>query len=90
MRKRSVVAALGILGTLTTAALLTVAGQASAEEKVVQKSGTVTLKVTTVVGTPTRPSVVIEIARAKPEIKLSNLQDPAVEKTVRAATKGPF
>jgi hypothetical protein len=59
---------------------LTFAGQASADEK-----GTVTMKITTIVGKPTRPSVVVEIARAKPEIKLSNLQDPAVEKAVRAA-----
>jgi len=87
MRKRSIVVALGILGT---AGLLTVAGQASADEKVAQKPGTITLKITTVVGNPTRPSVVIEIARARPEIKLSNLQDPAVEKTVRVATKAPF
>lgn len=71
-------------------ALLSLAAPASAEEKAAPKPGTVTLKVLTIVGNPTRPSVVIEIARAKPEIKLSNLQDPAVEKTVRAATKAPF
>jgi len=83
MLKSSAVAVLGVV------ALLTVAGHASAEEKAA-KPGTITLKITTVVGNPTRPSVVIELTRAKPEIKLSNLQDPAVEKIIRAASKAPF
>jgi len=52
--------------------------------------GTITLKPTTVVGHPKRPSVVIEVARAKPEVKLADLADPAVEKIVRAASKAPF
>ena len=37
-----------------------------------------------------RPSVVIEVTRAKPEFKLADLADPAVEKVLRAATKSPF
>ena len=49
-----------------------------------------TLKTINVVGNARRPSVVIEISRAKAEIKLADLQDPAVEKIVRAASKAPF
>ena len=81
---RQVLVGLSILG------LGAVAGAASADEIEAPKPGTITLKVTTVVGNPTRPSVVIEVTRAKPEIKLSNLQDPAVEKIIRAASKAPF
>ena len=51
---------------------------------------TVTMKPTTVVGTHRRPTVVIEVVRAKPEIKLKDLQDPEVEKIVRAAVTAPF
>jgi len=54
------------------------------------KPGTVTLKPTTVVGRAKRPSVVIEVTRAKPDVKLADLADPAVEKIVRAASKAPF
>jgi hypothetical protein len=64
------------------------ASSAAADETA--KPGTITLKPTTVVGSYKRPSVVIEVARAKPEIKLSDLADPAVEKVLRAATKSPF
>jgi len=53
-------------------------------------TGAVTLKPTTVVGTHRRPTVVIEVARAKPEIKLKDLQDPKVETIVRAAVTAPF
>ncbi|MEO7092642.1 MAG: hypothetical protein ABI175_05285 [Polyangiales bacterium] len=49
-----------------------------------------TLPTITVVGAHRRPTVVIEIARAKPEIKLKDLQDPKVEKIVRAAATAPF
>jgi P pilus assembly chaperone PapD len=66
-------------------ASLAVASSASADEK-----GSLTLKTTTVVGNAKRPSVVIEVSRAKAEIKLADLQDPAVEKIVRAASKAPF
>lgn len=59
--------------------------RARADEK-----GTQTLKTIQVVGSPKRPSVVIELSRAKAEIKLADLQDPAVEKIVRAASKAPF
>ena len=52
--------------------------------------GTITLKTTTVVGTHRRPTAVIEVARAKPEIKLKDLQDPKVEKIMRAAANAPF
>jgi hypothetical protein len=68
-------------------AALAISSSASADP---HEKGTQTLKVTTVVGNAKRPSVVIEVSRAKPEIKLSNLQDPAVEKIVRAASKAPF
>jgi hypothetical protein len=61
------------------------ASTARADEK-----GTQTLKTINVVGNAKRPSVVIEISRAKAEIKLADLQDPAVEKIVRAASKAPF
>jgi hypothetical protein len=73
------------LAVLLATASLAVVSTASADEK-----GTITLKPTTVVGTHRRPSVVIEISRAKPEIKLPDFQDPAVEKIVRAAAKAPF
>jgi hypothetical protein len=52
--------------------------------------GVVTLKPTTVVGTHRRPAAVIEIARAKPEIRLKDLTDPKVEKVLRAAATAPF
>jgi hypothetical protein len=69
-------------------ASLTIASSAAADET--GKPGTTTLKPTTVVGAHKRPSVVIEVTRAKPEIKLAELADPAVEKVLRAATKSPF
>jgi hypothetical protein len=74
------------LAILLAVASMVVATSASAEEK----GSTITLKTTTVVGNYKRPSVVIEVSRAKPEIKLADLQDPAVEKIVRAASKAPF
>ena len=70
---------------LTVIASLAVASAARADEK-----GTQTLKTVNVVGNARRPSVVIEISRAKAEIKLADLQDPAVERIVRAASKAPF
>jgi len=76
--KRALLVLLGL-------ASLAVASSAAADEK-----GTITLRPTTVVGNAKRPSVVIEVSRAKPEIKLADLQDPAVEKIVRAASKAPF
>lgn len=75
-----------VLMALSVVALLSVAGSASADEK----GSTVTMKTTTVVGRYAKPSVTIEVSRAKPEIKLKDLQDPAVEKIVRAAAKAPF
>jgi hypothetical protein len=78
-RTRSLGIALAVIASLA------VASSASADEK-----GTLTLKTTTVVGNAKRPSVVIEVSRAKAEIKLADLQDPAVEKIVRAASKAPF
>ena len=62
-------------------ASLSVASAASADE---------TLPTITVVGTHRRPTVVIEVTRAKPEIKLKDLQDPKVEMIVRAAATAPF
>ncbi|HSO35558.1 MAG TPA: hypothetical protein VLT33_23680 [Labilithrix sp.] len=55
-----------------------------------EETGSVTLKTTTVVGTYRRPTAVIEVARAKPELKLKDLQDPKVEKIMRAAANAPF
>jgi hypothetical protein len=78
------------LSVLLATASLAVASSAFADERGADEKGTITLKPTTVVGTHRRPSVVIEISRAKPEIKLPDLQDPAVEKIVRAAAKAPF
>ena len=78
--------ALGIaFAGIASLAIPWAARTAHADEK-----GTQTLKTVHVVGNARRPSVVIEISRAKPEIKLANLQDPAVEKIVRAASKAPF
>jgi hypothetical protein len=67
---------------------LAVVSPAAADETA--KPGTITLKPTTVVGSAKRPSVVIEVTRAKAEIKLADLANPAVEKVLRAATKSPF
>jgi hypothetical protein len=75
--------ALAILG------LVTFAGTASADETV-SKPGSVTLKTTVVVGRYAKPSVVIEVSRAKATIKLSDLSEPAVEKVLRAGEKAPF
>jgi len=62
----------------------------AAADETTTKPGTITLKPTTVVGRYKRPSVVIEVTRAKAEVKLADLADPAVEKIVRAASKAPF
>ena len=70
-----------VLGAGLCTALLSFGSVASADE---------TLPTITVVGTHRRPTVVIEVARAKPEIKLKDLQDPKVEKIVRAAATAPF
>jgi hypothetical protein len=74
--------------TLVAIASVALVSSAAADESA--KPGTITLKPTTVVGSYRRPSVVIEVTRAKPEIKLADLADPAVEKVLRAATKSPF
>lgn len=81
-RRRSLSIVLAALSSLIVASATSTA---RADEK-----GSQTLKVTTIVGSPKRPSVVIELSRAKAEIKLADLQDPAVEKIVRAASKAPF
>jgi hypothetical protein len=87
MTKRFVLfAAAAFAASVGTASL---EGRASADETSA-KPGTVTLKPTTVVGRAKRPSVVIEVTRAKPDVKLADLADPAVEKIVRAASKAPF
>lgn len=62
----------------------------AAADETATKPGTITLKPTTVVGSYRRPSVVIEVTRAKAEIKLADLADAAVEKIIRAASKAPF
>ena len=71
---------------LVAVASLAVASTAAAEEK----GNVTTLKTTVVVGRYVRPSVVIEVARATPAIKLKDLNDPKVEKILRAAAKAPF
>jgi hypothetical protein len=78
-----------ISAALSVMSVVLFAGQASADETVSQPGSTM-LKTTVVVGRNARPSAVVEISRAKPGIKLSDLQDPAVEKIIRAATKSPF
>jgi hypothetical protein len=78
-----------VLLAVASLAVASYEGRAAADETVT-KPGTITLKTTTVVGSYRRPSAVIEVARAKPEIKLSDLSDPAVEKIIRAASKAPF
>lgn len=79
MPKRTLTVLLGL-------ASLAIAASASAEET----ASVTTLKTTVVVGRHVRPSAAIEVARAKPEIKLKDLQDPKVEKIMRAAAKAPF
>jgi hypothetical protein len=81
----------GLLAVASAVVTLAVVSPAAADETA--KPGTITLKPTTVVGSAKRPSVVIEITqvtRAKAEIKLADLANPAVEKVLRAATKSPF
>jgi hypothetical protein len=78
-----------VLLALSIASLVTVAAPAFADETV-SKPGSTTLKTTVIVGRNARPSVVVEVSRAKADIKLADLQDPAVEKIVRAASKSPF
>jgi ribosomal protein L7/L12 len=75
-----------VLMALSVLGLVTLAGSASAEEQ----AGVTTLKPITVVGKRVRPSVAIEVARAKADIKLQDLQDPKVEQIMRAAAKAPF
>ena len=77
------------LAVLFAVGSFSVAASAAADETVA-KPGTITLEPTTVVGRYKRPSVVIEVTRAKAEVKLSDLADPAVEKIIRAASKAPF
>jgi hypothetical protein len=77
------------LTVLLAVASFSFAKSAAADETVV-KPGAITLKTTTVVGRSKRPSVVIEVTRAKAEVKLADLADPAVEKIIRAASKAPF
>jgi hypothetical protein len=67
-------------------AVVSVASTASAEET----AGATTLPITTIYGRRAKPSVIVEVSKARPEIKLADLQDPAVEKIVRAASKAPF
>ena len=67
-------------------ASLTIASSAFAEEN----AGSITLKPTVVVGRYARPTATVEVARARPEIKLKDLQDPKVELIMRAAAKAPF
>ena len=66
--------------------LVTLAGSASADET----ASVTTLKTVVVVGHRARPSAAIEVARAKPEIKLKDLNDPKIEKIMRAAANAPF
>ena len=75
-----------ILVAVASLAMVSTPRRAAADEA----PGTITLKTTTVVGAHRRPSVVIEVTRAKPEIKLKDLQDPKVEKIMRAAANAPF
>jgi hypothetical protein len=91
MTKRAIAVVLASLATLASLAFAT---SASADEKTGpdggKGSGAHTLKVTTIYGRQAKPSVVVEVSKAKPEIKLADLQDPAVEKIIRAGTKAPF
>jgi len=80
---------LAVLLAVASFAVASYARPAAADETSA-KPGTITLKTTTVVGRYKRPSVVIEVTRAKPEVKLADLADPAVEKIIRAASKAPF
>ena len=83
MLTRPLAVVLGLVSALTVVAI---SPRASAEE-----AGSVTtLRTTIVVGRYVRPSAAIEVARAKPEIKLKGLQDPKIEKILRAAAKAPF
>ena len=68
-------------------ASLAVVSSASADEVTV---GSYTMPVTTIVGRVPRPSVVIELSRAKAEVKLADLHSPTVEKILRAGSKDPF
>ncbi len=75
----------GVLAVGLCLASLSAGPLAAADE-----AGSVTLRAITVTGTHRRPAAVIEVARAKPEIKLKDLQDPKVEKIMRAAANAAF
>ena len=74
-----------VLSALFAVFVMAVAGSASADER-----GSYTMPVTTIVGRVPRPSVVIELSRAKAEVKLADLNSPSVEKILRAGSKDPF
>lgn len=74
-----------LLAAAVVTGLLAITASASADEV-----GTYTLPVTTITGRVPRPSVVVEMSRAKAEVKLADLYSPNVEKILRAGTKDPF
>ena len=76
-----------VLGLVSALAVGAFSQRASAEETA---GNVTTLRTTLVVGRNFRPSAAIEVARAKPEIKLKDLQDHKVEEILRAAAKAPF
>jgi hypothetical protein len=77
------------LMALSVVGLVAVSGTASADETV-SKPGFVQLKTTVIEGRYPKPSVVIELSRARAQVKLADLSEPAVEKILRAAEKAPF
>lgn len=90
MTKRFFILALSLLAA---SASVVFSARPAAADETTARPGTVTLKPTTVVGRTARPSVVIEIARAKADVKLPDLAEPAVEKIIRAASpnaRAPF
>jgi hypothetical protein len=62
----------------------------AAAEETQAPGGVKVLQTVVVFGARNRPSVAIEVTRAKPEIKLADLSDPKVEQIMRAAAKAPF
>ena len=78
-----------VLSVLSIVALVAVSATASADETV-SKPGFIQLKTTVIEGRYPKPSVVIELSRPRPQVKLADLSEPAVEKILRAAEKAPF
>ena len=75
------------LALLLAFAAVAVTGSAAAEEP---KKTVEVLPVTRIAARPPRPSVVIQIARAEPQLGVRDLKRSTVDRIERAITRAPF